>query len=336
MLTASLLAGCAVALLTGYYRRLAWKHGWTDTPNQRSSHLHTTPRGAGIIFVIVISVVLAWATLYGLVRPEFCGSLLAGLGVAAVGWFDDIRGLSARRRFILYWLFTVLALAFFYVVQVGRDGAIGVWPLLLLLLLVSLALQWLINLYNFMDGINGIAAVEAIFVLTAVFWLSGDAAAGLRWVLAPAIVAIGGFLLWNFPAGRVFMGDAGSAWLGFFLGTIMLWCAVSGGPAPMVWLILLGVFVVDATYTLLVRMASGQAWYAPHRLHAYQLLARRLGTHGRVVALLLSINVLWLLPWAWVVSEGWLAGHFALMFSYFPLVLACRWLGAGNVRNSRV
>lgn len=331
------LATLGTALLSwalmGGYRRLALARGWVDKPNHRSSHSQATPRGAGIVFAALIGAGAMAGAWWGALPQALAAAVCAGLGIAAVGWWDDLHGLSARRRFVAYWLIALAALAF---LAVESPGDIRSATTVLVLLGCSVALQWLINLYNFMDGINGIAALEAIFVICVMLWFGGIRVEGMSWLLWCSLAALCGFLLWNFPLARVFMGDAGSAFLGFLLGLMMLWSAVEDGSEILVWLILLGVFVVDSTYTLAVRIATGQAWYQGHRLHAYQILTRRLGSHARVVMLVLLINSLWLLPWAWAAHVQWVARPCALALAYLPLIALCCVLGAGNVARSRV
>jgi len=164
----------------------------------------------------------------------------------------------------------------------------------------------------------------------------GPKADGITWLSVCSIAALCGFLLWNFPIARVFMGDAGSAFLGFLLGLMVIWSGLRDSSDVLVWLILLGVFIVDATYTLLVRMLTGQEWLQGHRLHAYQILARNLGSHARVVGAVFLVNVFWLLPWAWVARERWLDPLLALVLAYLPLVLVCCVTRAGNLSPTRV
>ncbi|CAD5109724.1 Phospho-N-acetylmuramoyl-pentapeptide-transferase [Pseudomonas carbonaria] len=186
--------------------------------------------------------------------------------------------------------------------------------------LALLFLVWLLNLYNFMDGLDGIAAIEAISVCLGgalLYWISG------AWVHAavPLLLAsaVAGFLFWNWPPARIFMGDAGSGFLGMVLGGLLLQAAWISPELFWSWLILLGVFVVDATWTLLHRMLRGEKWHQAHRSHAYQTAARRFGGHLPVTLAVAAVNLFWLLPWAlWVVAGG-LSGGVGLLLAYMPL-----------------
>lgn len=324
-------------LLVGLYRWLALRYRWLDTPNHRSSHAAITPRGAGLIFALLI--VGATAVLLHSQRAFFY-PLAIGLVVALVGWWDDLRGVSARARFALYMISAAIAVALIFTSQtVMLRGNFAIAMPLAYGLIAIFGLMWLINLYNFMDGINGIAAIEALFVLIAINSFAYDTPyahlfASIHLVSAAAIA---GFLLWNFPEGRVFMGDAGSAFLGFFLGALMLWSALLQGPSPAVWLILLGVFIVDSGYTLLVRIATRQAWYAAHRLHAYQLLTNRMhASHARTIGALMAVNLGWLWPMAWLVQYQYVNALWGVGLAYLPLIAVCYRLKAGIPVQGRV
>jgi len=164
-----------------------------------------------------------------------------------------------------------------------------------------LAVVWTINLFNFMDGIDGIAATEAIFITIAAallaMWTGGSYASP-----APALVfaaACMGFLLWNWPPAKIFMGDVGSGFIGYGIVVLALAAAHNSQSAIWVWLILGGGFFVDATITLMRRLSRGERVYQAHRTHAYQWLSRRWRSHKRVTMAFLAMDLLWLLPCAW-------------------------------------
>jgi Fuc2NAc and GlcNAc transferase len=184
----------------------------------------------------------------------------------------------------------------------------------------GLYLVWLLNLYNFMDGIDGIAAVEAVSVCLAgalFYVLLGE------WGLAllPLVLALacGGFLFWNFPPARIFMGDAGSGYLGMLLGLLSLQAALFDPRLLWAWLIMLGVFVVDASLTLLRRLLRGERVHQAHRSHAYQFASRQFGAHLPVTVAVAFINLCWLLPLSlWVVLGG--DGLSITLLAYTPLI----------------
>jgi Fuc2NAc and GlcNAc transferase len=311
-------------VFTAGYRQLALRSGWLDHPNLRSSHTRSTPRGGGIVFGSLVLMFAVWA-----LRDSFDlrNALLVGGAVMLAGWWDDIRGLSARIRFLIYALTSAATLFMLRNTSLSFSALPGIGYVIALL-----GLLWLINLYNFMDGINGIAAVETIFVLGAALLLKGSfaPASEISILLMGVCGAVVGFLLWNFPTGRVFMGDAGSALLGFVIGVLLLSSPFWNGPKSTTWLILLGVFVVDSSYTLLVRWFTGQRWHEAHRLHAYQKLSIRLGSHSQVVLLISGINVFWLLPWAWAAESGRAPQCVIVFLAYLPLLIGCAMLRGGK------
>jgi Fuc2NAc and GlcNAc transferase len=187
----------------------------------------------------------------------------------------------------------------------------------------ALALTWLLNLYNFMDGIDGLAAVEAIFVAGGailLLWINDTGIVIINW-LAIIIAGVAGFLVWNWPPARIFMGDVGSGFLGFFLGVVAIITAQSGDLSIWSWIILLGVFIVDATVTLLRRILRKERWYEAHRSHAYQRLARYYNSHKIVTIGVLVINLLWLLPLAWIADKWRDLGGPIVIIAFIPLII---------------
>ena len=197
--------------------------------------------------------------------------------------------------------------------------------------LAVLYLVWLLNLYNFMDGIDGIAGLEAVSVCLAiacVYWFSGNSGLMILPLILTASVA--GFLFWNLPPARIFMGDVGSGWLGFMLGVLSIQAAAINQVYIWSWLILLGVFIVDATTTLFTRLCRGDKIYEAHRSHAYQHASRIFGRHSSVTAGVFLINVIWLFPWALLVGLGRVDGLIGLLIAYAPLVILAIQFKAGQ------
>ena len=298
---AGTLAAVALAafLLTGLVRRQALHHGMLDVPNERSSHQQPTPRGGGLAIVLTVLACALWMSVTGIagVRELLAWCLGGGL-VAAAGLQDDRRGLSARSRLLVHFAAAgVLVWASGGLAPLPWLGAqvdLG-WPGIAL---ATLAVVWSINLFNFMDGIDGLAASQAVFVAAAgaaiATWDPDSATSGLMAMMIAASCA--GFLAWNWPPARIFMGDVGSGFLGFMLAACLLLSAREGSLSPWTWVTLHGVFLADATVTLIVRLARGERVHQAHRTHAYQHLARRWRSHRSVDLLLWSINAGWLLP----------------------------------------
>lgn len=320
------VAGTAAASagLTLVAIRYASGRGLLDRPGPRRSHANSTPRGGGVAIVAAMALAaLALALREPAATPAAAWFGLGVVALAAVGFRDDHRPLPAGVR--LGAQFGVGALVIWGLG--GVDGlAFGPWSMTggWLSALALVALVWLINLFNFMDGIDGIASVEAAFVglAFALFsLLEGEPVGAVLGALVAG--ACLGFLPWNFPRARIFMGDAGSYGVGFALGFLFLWGIERGSFSVALALALIGVFAVDATLTLSVRIARRARWYTPHREHAYQLLVRGGWSHRRVVAAMTGLNLLGIAP-ALLWARGEPARE-ALVAVAVVLVLAGLW-----------
>lgn len=306
------------SLLCGVYLRYARARQMFDVPNNRSSHLHPTPHSGGVPLLLAFTLGLMLASwLLGPWDRPLVALAIGALLLMLIGVCDDMRGLSARWRLVAFSLVCLLTAGFMLQALVADNVVLGV----ALILFWGLALLWSLNLYNFMDGIDGIAALQAIFVCCSAALLVWSAGHDGRYALYCLLLAAAhcGFLAWNYPPARLFMGDAGSLPTGFLLAGLALLGAVQGQLSPLCWLVLSGVFIVDASYTLLWRVGTGQAFTEAHRMHAYQRLSRHWSSHLRVDMLLLLINVLWLFPMALAV-QIWPDMRFFLVFlAYLPL-----------------
>ncbi|KTS78164.1 glycosyl transferase [Pseudomonas oryzihabitans] len=334
MLVLLVAALCGSWLGTAALRRYALSGGLLDEPNARSSHQVPTPRGGGLAFVLVFLLGCLVLQKLGLLETSSCAVLVgAGLLVATLGFVDDHRHVGAGWRLLGHFvaaLVALLGLGGYGVLPTVLAGMTGL-PAWLVLLLGAFYLVWLLNLYNFMDGIDGIAAVEALTVclgMALIYEMTGYP--GLLGAPLLLAAAVGGFLLWNFPPARIFMGDVGSGFLGLILGVLSLQAAMAQLSLFWAWLILLAVFVVDATWTLLRRLSRGKKPYEAHRTHAYQWASRRHGTHRSVTLAVLVINLCWLLPIALLVGVGHLGAILGLLLAYGPLLCLALRYNAGT------
>lgn len=278
-------AAAAAWWLTARVLAVVRARGIVDVPNERSSHDRPTPRGGGVAVVAVVTLIAAVGFAADRPARSLWAALLAGgLIVATVGFVDDVRHLSPPLRLVAHLAAAVLAIAL-----VAAPHAGG----LLVLVVAAGAVVWLVNLYNFMDGIDGIAGVEGVTVGAGMGVLLS--AAGDTSLAAAAFAVAGaaaGFLRWNWPPARIFLGDVGSGYFGYVFAVLAVAAASRGSLPVTVSAILLGVFVVDATATLVRRILRGERWYSAHRSHAYQRAAQRLGGHRPVTLAVAGVNVL--------------------------------------------
>jgi Fuc2NAc and GlcNAc transferase len=320
-------------LLTRQIRLYALSHSLIDVPNVRSSHSIPTPRGGGVAIVISFLVLLPLIAMAGYLSwSQVIGIIGAGGGVAVLGFLDDHGHIAARWRLLGH--FAAASWALYWVAGLPKLTVFGISLNfgIVSYVLAALYLVWMLNLYNFMDGIDGIASIEAITVCVgAVFLYFVSGFEQLIWAPLLLAFAVSGFLYWNFPPAHIFMGDAGSGFLGVALAILSLQAAAVSPDFFWVWLILLGVFIVDATFTLIRRLLRGDKVYEAHRSHAYQFASRRFGNHLSVSLSVGLINVCWLLPLAYLVVTNILEGGVALMLAYAPLVFFAAKFNAGGV-----
>ena len=259
--------------------------------------------------------------------------VLGALSIAAIGFWDDIRPAPVAVRMTVHFGAAVLAV---YVlgalsgIRVGNSvvhlGAAG-------FVLGVLAVVWILNLFNFMDGIDGIAASEAAFAFFGSAGIVLFVAHGSPADAAPALLAGAaccGFLRWNWPPAAIFMGDVGSGYLGYVIAIIALASLQTNQLSLFTWLILGGVFFVDATLTLARRVLRGKPVYQAHRTHAYQWLARRWGSHARVTTAVIAVNLLWLLPCAILTVKFPGSAWWLCIVALAPLVVCALLSGSGR------
>lgn len=315
-------------ILTGRFLKYAVKKSIVDIPNERSSHSQVTPRGGGLAFTAVTLAVVLVLTLFDFVSGQFAAALIVGgLFTAVIGWIDDCGGARILTRAAVHFFAALWAVIWLGGIS-NLDLGITFLPLGLIgSLLTVIGIVWFINLYNFMDGIDGLAGSQAVFVGLvggALCYAMGSLELALvSWVLAAAGT---GFLFWNWPPAKIFMGDVGSGFLGYSFAVIALAGEKTGGLPLLVWVLLLGVFMVDATLTLIRRMVRGEKWYEPHRSHAYQLAVQAGYSHKQVTLSVMGLNVilagLAILTWQWPALMLWffMVGLLGLILLYIVVV----------------
>lgn len=326
---ALLVSWCGTVVI----RRHAVRLGLVQTPNHRSSHVLPTPQGGGIGMVVAGTAIGLYL---GAGQGAFWWSLI-GLSVliALVGLLDDIWQFSSRLRFSIQvpvFIALVAACAPLRPLSLGGDIAIEGYVLCALAVLAGV---WWLNLFNFMDGLDGYAGVQALFMLIAAVVLSAvhspPSVDVPIWLLALALAAATlGFLFMNWPPACIFMGDVGSTYLALVIFGVALDTIVQGWMTYASWLVLSSVFVVDATLTLLWRMKRGERWSQAHRSHAYQRLSRRFGEHSVVTKGLVALNLLWIGPLAYGCQRLPHAAWIFILMAYCPLIYAAIRIGAGR------
>lgn len=275
-------------LFTGLATRYSHWRGLIDHPGERHSHTESTPRGGGI--GLVLALILGSITFLSLLEGFWIEAVLPGMVVLALlGWWDDHASLSARFRF-----FIQLVVSFYLLWCLQADGWSGN---LVYQAMAGFFLLWMTNLYNFMDGSNGMVGSQGVFagtVLAGLYGLAGQ----VELALASAILAAAclGFLPWNVGKARVFMGDAGSIALGFAFGSLLIYGVVMDLFQLPVALLVMLVFLADASLTLLMRVIRRERWYNPHRQHLYQRLIASGRTHGSVLLFYQLINLVLVVP----------------------------------------
>jgi Fuc2NAc and GlcNAc transferase len=326
----ALVAVCGLAAWAGavWVRGRARRLGLVAAPDHRSSHQVPTPRGGGIAIALAATAAFAVLALRGDAHATMLWWAAGPCAAFAVlGFLDDLRPVPVPARLAVQALLAALLVAALPPLAGAEPFAWPAAPAGLLLAAVWFAGLWWINLFNFMDGTDGFAGLEAAFVLAGAALVGvlahpqgADAALMLAMLCAAAAAA--GFLLVNWPPASIFMGDAGSLFLGAAVLALALATARSGWIGLPVWIILAMAFVCDATVTLVRRAWRGDDVFEAHRTHAYQRLARRWGSHAPVLYLLVAIDVAWLAPLA-------LAAAIWVDFAWPIVLVAAMPLGAG-------
>ncbi len=264
--------------------------GMIVQPGARQSHQHATPTGGGlgIIFTVVLTTVCinAFQAL-----PDFWWfNMVPGiLLLVLVGWFDDKKPLASTLRLLVQFIVSLWLLLFAGFLDLAQHAV--------LIALTTITVVWMMNLYNFMDGSNGMAGFQGVFcatVFAVLFALGGEPAMAL--IALPVAAACCGFLPLNFPEARVFMGDVASVPLGFIFAGFAVYGVNAGVFGWWIPVLVMSVFIVDASLTLAARVIQQKQWYTAHKQHVYQRLIERELSHSQVSMVYQAINVVIVLP----------------------------------------
>jgi len=292
LLTFGLAAAALAATAAGVWFsiRLANRLGVLDLPNERSSHGTPTPRMGGVPMVAVALVAFGcwihWAAGDWSIHKWLSCSVLFAAAMAILGFCDDLYSLSAFFRFLVQFVFASILL--WAASELLPAFAIEGWtiPRAVWIIVGATWIVWMLNLYNFMDGIDGLAGGEAT-IASCFFFLVFAHYGEAGWAVANLFIAAAsmGFLVHNWPPARVFMGDSGSAFLGAFYGVQSVVAALST-PVPFPVLVLpFANFILDTTYTLFRRMLGREKWYQAHRSHFYQRMTNFGMSHAEVTVI---------------------------------------------------
>lgn len=288
MLMFAVFSAAVISFLTSFwFIRSADRIGLIDMPNPRSSHSRPTPRGGGIGIVTGMMVVLAACFMTGMIGIDLKYLVIISgfFAMALLGFCSDRFNISAIARIILQILIAVIMARL-----IGCQGSVTIAGLLIPIgrIYTALAVIWLVtvtNFYNFMDGIDGLAAMQGIIAGIGIAFFG--IILGNRSLIPMGLVLSGasaGFLVLNFPPARIFMGDTGSYSVGLYIASFALIDDRLVIPIAMV----LGVFIFDAAITLTKRVVNGEEWYRAHRSHFYQRAVKSGYSHLQVT-LVISI-----------------------------------------------
>jgi Fuc2NAc and GlcNAc transferase len=301
--------------------------GFCAISNNRSSHQGVVPTAGGVGFVLSISIGIN--ILYSMGQMEtslYVGLLGSCVFTAVVGLIDDRIGLGPVIKLACHGLAAIWAIGWLGIADIQIFGwAITSWWLAAALFFVGAV--WLTNLFNFMDGTDGLAAIQAILVLLFFPFVADHHSLG---VLLIVLLALLGFLPHNWPKAKIFMGDVGSGFLGILFACLIL--ASSSLAVPIwCWVILLTTFWVDTTYTLFAKKLNGVSLSQAHNQHLYQKLAQKFGSHKKLLFLNSAIVVLWLYPLAYT-AFLWPAWGLAIsLVAAIPTLAMCLRFKAGKI-----
>jgi Fuc2NAc and GlcNAc transferase len=281
-----LTSGILSLTLTDFIRKFALKRSLTDNPNFRSLHTEPIPRLGGIAILLTWFPALVLLFLNHAIEKSLFFSLLCGIPVAIVSILDDIRSINPIIRLVVHIISSLLAFYFlgflrsFITIDIGFDYSI------LLYAIAVVGMVWFINLFNFMDGIDGFAAVEAIFIAFVLYFFSGNL------ICLLLIACVIGFLFWNWPKAEIFLGDAGSTQLGFILIVLGIYFHNSFQLSILNWTMIAAPFWFDATFTLFRRWRNKENLGKAHKKHAYQRIVQFGFSHRRTLFVLVIINTM--------------------------------------------
>ena len=280
------------------YRTYAIKNEILANLNFRTLHEKPTPRGGGIVFSLVFCLCILFLYYSGEIGLNIL--LVFGVGGAfavIIGYVDDLKGISALIKLCLQLLITLWTLFWLDGGALNEFLFINGW---MAWIISAFLMVWLINAYNFIDGIDGLAITGAILILSTLVLtlIISNRFSHLSQMFLILIASCSGFLFFNWPKASIFMGDSGSLFLGYIFSAFIIYSTMNSEISLYTWLVVFGYYLADTSLTTLIRLITVKKWYHSHRSHAYQNLARILNSHSKVTAGIAIYHLLWLLPLA--------------------------------------
>lgn len=276
--------GCRLTL------RFAIRLGMIVQPGTRQSHRQATPTGGGLGIIVTVVLATFWIHTLQTLPVFWWFNMLPGiLLLALIGWLDDKKPLASTLRLLVQFIVSLWLLLFAGFLDLAQHAA--------LVALTTIMVVWMMNLYNFMDGSNGMAGFQGVFcatVFAALFALGGEP--GMALIALVVAAACCGFLPLNFPQARIFMGDVASVPLGFIFAGFAVYGVNAGVFTWWVPILVMSVFIVDASLTLAARVIQQERWYTAHKQHVYQRLIEQEWSHSQVLMVYQTINVVMVLP----------------------------------------
>jgi len=303
------------------YRKFAIKYSILANLNVRTLHQKPTPRGGGVIFSMIFALSIFVLSSLNIIEKHLINVFCYGAVIALlIGYIDDLISISSLKKLFLQF-FLVLWILYFSNVEIFSQNKVEfsftLW------LLVPILLVWLINAYNFIDGIDGMAILGAILIsstlLVTLILTSGFS--DLMLMLLVLLASCLGFLFFNWPKATIFMGDSGSIFLGFCFSSLIVYSVKSNEVSLFTWLVVFGYYLADTSTTTILRVFLVKNWYGTHRSHAYQNLARIKDNHFLVTIGVLIYHLLWLLPLAILTVVKPDQGLIIVIFAYLPSIL---------------
>lgn len=272
--------------LTYIIKELALKKKIIDVPNQRSSHTTPTPRGGGLAIVITWYIFLLYLRFNHQIDKNLFYALISSILLVIIGLVDDIKNVSPKIRIVFQLLSGILGLYFLGGVKYIDFGFITIELPYVVNLIVLVLIIGFINVFNFLDGIDGYLGMETIFVFSALSFFSSSFI-----VLSFAFITLG-FLIWNWPKAKIFCGDVGSTFIGYTLMIFTIYYQNTLKVSILTPIVLSGLFWIDSLITIYRRWKNNEKLSIPHKKHAYQRLNQSGYSHLKIVIIGMGINSL--------------------------------------------